>query len=166
MMMIFVCFLDDFWKLITCPENTYIIYDNIIIVIIFYPKAIFRVYDFKAPATLVTGQMLFSIILIYLVSTIQNNRKNTNSGGSYLNDDHHEGVKEKLILSSKSPVKIQRLNKKIFFRVGPLSALFLLKLILDMSALSLINMYVCQLRTFDTYILYVYVCILCTLLLI
>ena len=89
-------------------------------------------YDFKAPATLVTGQMIFSIILIYSKSIIQRNLL------SNAKDD--DGDNENL--SPKSPLKIQRLSKQSFLRVGPLSALFLLKLLLDMSALSLINMYV------------------------
>ena len=76
---------------------------------VFINKAIFHVYGFKAPATLVMGQMIFSILLLYFFSIV--------------------GV-----------VRIQKITMRNAIRVGPLSAIFLLKLLLDMSALSHINM--------------------------
>ena len=86
---------------------------------VFINKAIFRVYSFDAPATLVTGQMLFSIGLLYLSSIIF-------------------GADQRATASGFS-IRIERPCAKSLLRVGPLSALFLTKLLLDMSALSLIN---------------------------
>eukprot|EP00898_Chlorokybus_atmophyticus_P004674 jgi/Chlat1/5207/Chrsp33S05046 len=75
---------------------------------VFINKAIFSVYKFHYPASLVTGQTLFSLILV--------------------------GVLRHLRL-----IKSVRFSVTACKRVGWLSTIFLLKLVLDMSALAIVN---------------------------
>ena len=71
-------------------------------------KAIFQVWRYRYPASLVTGQTLFTVLAIFLLSNL--------------------GV-----------IKIATFNRTHFKRVFTVSAVFQLKLVLDMSALVLVN---------------------------
>lgn len=74
----------------------------------FINKALFRVWGFHFPATLVCGQTAFSLGFM-------------------------------LLLRQLGTVKAERLSGRMLRKVFPLSFMFLLKIVLDMSALVLIN---------------------------
>lgn len=75
---------------------------------VFLNKAIFQVWRYRYPASLVTGQTLFTVVCI-------------------------------CVLSNLGVIKIAKFNKTHFKRVFWVSAVFQLKLVLDMSALVLVN---------------------------
>mmetsp|Transcript_25275 Transcript_25275/g.47800 ORF Transcript_25275/g.47800 Transcript_25275/m.47800 type:complete len:364 (-) Transcript_25275:234-1325(-) len=75
---------------------------------VFLNKAIFKVHRFKFPATLVVGQMAFTLLLVAAMQ--------------------HVGIVRKFSFSTVH-----------FKKVGGLSFFFVLKLLLDMSALSVVN---------------------------
>jgi solute carrier family 35 protein len=83
-------------------------YGSMSVASVFLNKAIFQVWRYRYPASLVTGQTVFTVLAIFLLSNL--------------------GV-----------IKIAKFNKTHFKRVFLVSAVFQLKLVLDMSALVLVN---------------------------
>lgn len=83
-------------------------YGSMSVASVFLNKAIFQVWRYRYPASLVTGQTLFTVLAIFLLSNL--------------------GV-----------IKIATFNRTHFKRVFTVSAVFQLKLVLDMSALVLVN---------------------------
>lgn len=83
-------------------------YGSMSVASVFLNKAIFQVWRYRYPASLVTGQTVFTVLAIFLLSNL--------------------GV-----------IKIAKFNRVHFKRVFLVSAVFQLKLVLDMSALVLVN---------------------------
>ena len=83
-------------------------YGSMSVASVFLNKAIFQVWRYRYPASLVTGQTVFTVMAIFLLSNL--------------------GV-----------IKIAKFNAVHFRRVFLVSAVFQLKLVLDMSALVLVN---------------------------
>ena len=77
-------------------------YGNMSVASVFLNKAIFQVWRYRYPASLVTGQTLFTVLAIFLLSNL--------------------GV-----------IKIATFNRTHFKRVFTVSAVFQLKLVLDMA---------------------------------